>query len=367
MAGREELGMDMEGMAAATAAFKADMDSPENLSVEDINAAVEAPQPAPERSETEESDDPFWGSEDVYLPTETESDPVIEDEIPQEEAPAPSPEIFSYKANGEDKELDLYSDDGKAQVRKALEQYQGMQKAFSDAAQLKRDMKRLKTEKDADNKYKENWDKIEDLKHDRKRLLEFISGEKYDDLMSQEVARKNAYDLGTEEERRLIDYEERIRASEISQKQSQSRSERLAARAEAAQAAALEESTRTSMEIEYNKHVGNLNFEDKGFEVGVKEALWEKSATDLKKYYVKYGKLTKPMFEKVFADNARLWSGMQSQIDSGVDKAIENKKQVAKEKAQVASTRNFGKSATNSDIAKMHPDDIFKWFQKQGR
>jgi hypothetical protein len=183
--------------------------------------------------------------------------------------------------------------------------------------------------------------------------------------MAQEVARRNAYDLGTEEERRLLDYEDRIRATELSHKQREARSERQAAEAKASEERAFELNTRTAMESEYNKHTGNINFEDKNFENEVKEAYWQKSATDLKKYYAKYGKLTSPMYKKVFSDNAKLYGGgMKSQIESGVDKAIENKKQVAREKAQVASTRNYGKSMVDTDLTKLHPDDLFKYFRK---
>ena len=370
MAGSDELGMSMDDMAAATAEFAAEMDSnPANMSDVDINEALTAETPeVTGEPEIEIEDSGFWGDKEDLggdIPLETGSDPVLEEEVPQTEVET-SDEIFSYKANGEDRKLDISSEEGRAELKKALERNFGMEKAFSESAKLKRELKRLTSEKGSDSKYKENWDKIEDLKHNPKALLEFISGQKYDELISQEVARANAYDLGTEDERRVIDYEQRIRDMEIRQKQDQSKSERLAAAAEASEARAMEFNTRTAMETEYNKHVGELNFEDKQYENDIKEAYWQKSANDLKKYYTKYGKLTNKMYAKVFNDNAKIYGGnLKSQIDSGVDKAIQNKKQAAGEKAQVASTRNYGKAVADSDLVNLSPDKLFhKMFRR---
>ena len=71
-------------------------------------------------------------------------------------------------------------------------------------------------------------------------MLEFITGESYEDIMAKEVARKNAYDLGTEDERRIIDYEQRLQDVEVGHKRDKARAERLATEASEAESRAFE-------------------------------------------------------------------------------------------------------------------------------
>lgn len=358
----DELGMDMEAMAAATEQFKAEMDTnPANVELSDINESFTEPLGSTE-PEIELEDSNFWGNkqEEVEIPAELDVDPDAEIEVP-EVGVSPSSEPFRYKANGEDVELDISSEVGLAQIRKALEREAGMDKAFSQSAKLQKQIKQLQSDMASQNKYKENWDKIEDLKHDRKALLELITGESYEDVMAKEVARKNAYDLGTEDERRIIDYEQRLQDVEVGHKRDKARAERLAIEASEAESRAFELNLRSSMEREFFKQTSGMKFEDAAMGNKVKEAIWTMATNDLKAYQTKYGKLTPKMYQKAFSDNAKMIGNQaQAQIDSGVSKAIENRKKSAKEKAQLSSTRNYGQSLADTDLASLPPDKLFQ-------
>ena len=115
------------------------------------------------------------------------------------------------------------------------------------------------------------------------------------------------------------------------------------------------------MEREFFSQTNGMKFEDPAVENKVKTAIWTMAANDLKGYQAKYGKLTPKMYKKAFSDNAKMIGNQaQSQIDSGVSKAIENKKRSAKEKAQLSSTRNYGTNMADTDLVSLSPDKLFQ-------
>lgn len=365
----DELGGDL---AALTEQFKGNVEAEAeiNTSVDSINDALAEPNSLEPEAEVDIPDSEFWASEDDFgldlsgMEDGSQPESRISDEIEQK-MPDKVGQILKYKGAGEELELDLSSDEGRAQAIEALEKYQGMQKAFAEKAELERQLKSLEANSGDLGKYKESWDKLEDMKHDRRALLEFLTDENYDDFIAKEIARKNAYDLGTEDEKRVMDYEDRIRKIEIESQREKSANERRVREAQQAEERAEEIRITTSMTNEFTKYAEAITHESPEFVNEMKKAMWQKSAGDLKGYAQKYGKITNKMVQKVFADNSKLFGGgVKKQIEKGVEKAIEDKKQKAVEHAQVASTKNYGSNIVDKDLASMSPDKLFKFFQK---
>lgn len=365
----DELGGDLSTL---TEQFKAEaaVEQTVDTAVDTLNEVMAEPNSPEPEAEVNIPDSDFWSGDDDFgldlsmLEEESQPETRISDEIEQK-MPDKVGQILKYKANGEELELDLSSDEGRNQAIEALQRHGGMAKAYNEVAELKRKLKTFESNSGDLGKYKESWDKLEDMKHDRKALLEFLTDENYEDFISKEIARKNAYDLGTEDERRVMDYEDRLRKIEIDSQREASANERRVREARQSEERADEMRIKSGMEVEFSKYSSQIQHESPEFVNEMKKAMWQKSAGDLKKYADKYGQITNKMIQKVFADNGKLFgAGVQKQIEKGVEKAIEDKKQKAVEHAQVASAKNYGSNIGEKDLMSLSPDKLFNYFKK---
>ncbi len=364
MAVQDELGLDMSELAAATESFKseASIDSPDNMDIVNLNKAVFADNALGEEispdfdATVEVEDGEFWAGAEEDAGTE---DPEAEISIPD------NGQILRYKANGEEVELDMSTDEGRAQAIEALSKLGGMQKAFSDSARNKKENTSLSKKIEELSKYRESWDKLEDLKHDRKALLEFVTGESYSDFMSSELAKKAAYEGGTEDQRQIMDYEDRMQAIEAEHRRDRESRERDIQKAQDLRQEADYETWNMWSQNELSKYVDKIPNTNEVRANKLKKTIWRESIADIKSYYTKYGKITNKMVAKAFRDNADTILGTyDSEVQNGVNKAIENKRVQAREKAQVAGSKNYGSGQIDNDWTKLSPTDLFKRFKK---
>ena len=361
----DELGLDMSQMAEASAGFAAadgQPSSPTNLDIDAINELAfegnELGHPDLE-STVDVEDSEFWagneGAEEVGS-----DEPGVEAQIPSDLS-----QILKYKANGTDVELDLTTEEGRTKAIDALSRQAGMDKAFSESAQLKKQNKKFQMQLDELSKYRESWDKLEDLKHDRQGLLEFVTGESYQDFMNNELSRRQAYESGSDEERRAMDYEERMQSMEAEMRRDKESREREIQKAQDLRSEADYEKWNMWSQNELQKYADKIPNSNPVRANKLRKALWRESIADVKSYYSKYGKVTNKMVHKAFKDNADAMLGLyDTEVQNGVEKAIENKKVQAREKAQVASTKNYESAQINSDWASMDPTKLFQHFKK---
>lgn len=301
-------------------------------------------------------DDPEFDVESTWADDESESqdNPKVSKSDTPENKPA---QTIKFKANGEDIELSL------EEAQKRLSLAEGARQALQDRATLKKEVANLKKQSEELAKYKDTWDKLESVKHDRKQLLELITGESYDDIMQREAERRDIYQYGTDEQKRLLEYSEKLQKLERERELENSRRESQVQQAEQAKFDAEKQRVQTTMEREYYKHELPEDL-DPAAANKLKAMLWQQSASDLKQYYQKYGKITNKMVEKAFADNANVLLGAHSkQVDKKVNEIRESEKQSAKEKAQLASTKDSG-ITMDANLAKLNPNQLFDFFRK---
>jgi hypothetical protein len=285
-----------------------------------------------------------------------ESTPISSEADTPDTSDEPS-QTIKFKANGEDIELSV------EEAQKRLSMAEGARQALQDRSKLRKEAKAKDQEIEALRQYKDTWEKLEAIKHDRQKLLETITGESYDDFLSQEAERREIYQNGTDEQRRLLEQADKIEKLERAQAADSQRREADLNKAETAKFDAEKQRVQNSMEREYYKHKLPEGVEGSA-QNKLKNMLWKQSADDLKQYYQKYGKITNKMVEKSFKDNANvLFNSHKQAVAKGVSEVRETKKQAAKEKAQIASVKNSDQGIA-PDVLKMNPNQLFDLFRK---
>lgn len=359
---RDELSVDMSSVMKEASAFSSPAPEPTQSS--------SVPQPDADDG-FEAPDSPFWSD-----PNKEFGDLGFDEAVAPDNAnktatnradEAAKSAALTYKANGKEHTLDLSKPEVVAEVQRKLAMADGMKKAFAEQAKVKQQMAEMQAQLAEAREFKESWDKLEQLRYDKSKLIEVLTGQKYDDLIQEEVAKHNIKTMGTDEERQLLTQQERIKALEERLKFGEEKTakeianaEKQKAAAEKAQEAAQQEQLKTSIDREFFKNVDDSMADD------VKELVYQKSILDLKKLHKTYGKVTNKMVEKTFAENSkRLKSFQQEAVDTQVSKALDSKKQTATAAAQAASTKNYQGDADLAKLASLNPTDLFRAFRFQ--
>jgi hypothetical protein len=276
--------------------------------------------------------------------------------VESQEAPKPS-ETIKFKANGEEIEISL------EEAKQKLSLVEGSRQALQDRAKLSKELKELRKQAQELAEYKDTWEKLEAVKHDRKQLLELITGESYDDVVAREAERRELYRNGTDEQKQLLEYAERVQRLEREREVDQKRRDTEMTRIEQAKFDAERDRVKTAMEREYFKHKLPEGL-DPAAQKKLGAMVWQQSVADLKSYYNQYGKITNKMVEKAFADNASLLThSVAKSADKHASVVSEERKKQAVEKAQIASTRNYD-SGDLSKLTGMNPNQLFDFFKK---
>lgn len=359
---RDELSVDMSSLMQEASAA--------SVSAPSISPGTSVPQPDADDG-FEAPDSPFWSDSnkefgDLNFDEAKAPDNANKTATSRADEAAKSAAL-TYKANGKEHTLDLSNPEVVADVQRKLAMADGMKKAFAEQAKTKQQMVEMQAQLAEAREFKDSWDKLEQLKYDKSKLFEVLTGQKYDDLIQEEVAKHNIKTMGTDEDRQLLTQQERIKALEDRLKFGEEKTakevahaDKRKAAAEKAQEAAQQEQLKTSIDREFFKNVDASMADD------VKELVYQKSILDLKKLHKTYGKVTNKMVEKTFAENSkRLKSFQQEALNTIESKAIDSKKQTATAAAQAASTKNYQGDADMAKLAKLNPTDLFRAFKFQ--
>lgn len=354
-------------LAEATAAFAKDLASNQPGTPESAPTGIN-PEPVQKiDSDIEVPDSPFWSKEEEIVPgfkVKTEQKP--EAQKPEESAKGSAPNVLTAKANGKEIQLDLSNPEHLARVQKAVAAFEGTQKAFAKAAKVEQQAelkaKQLEAELQEARQYKDSWDKLEQLRHDKGKLLELITGQSYDDFIQKEVERQQILKYGTEEEKALVQQSERatvleqkLKAMEAAASKREEDAQRAAKIAQEAQDAAANEQVKSQLQKSFFDHVKAELPDD------LKQLVYQKTILDLKKLHKEYGRVTNKMIDKTMSDNAkRLSTFQESSVQSELNKAVENKKQTATAQAQAASTKNYEQDVEGLNLASLTPDKLFQ-------
>jgi murein DD-endopeptidase MepM/ murein hydrolase activator NlpD len=302
------------------------------------------------------------GKQDAKAPGQPAGDATKTAAARADEAAKAAAAVITYKSNGKEKTIDLTKPEAVEDLKRKLAIAEGNEKAFETAAQYKQKMQAMEAELKQAREAAQLWDKVEALRYDKAKLIELFTGQKYDDFIGEEVAKHNIKTMGTEEERRLLEQQDRIRALEERLKLGEEMTKKQAAEAEkkkqaaeAAKAEAQQEWLKTNIDREYFRHTDGIQDDS------VKELVYQKSILDIKKMYKEYGKVTNKMVEKAFADNAKRLKVFHEQtVDASTTKALDSKRQAASVAAEAASTKNYEADVETSNLANLSPDKLFK-------
>ena len=272
------------------------------------------------------------------------------------------PQTIKFKANGEDKELSL------EEAQKQLSLAEGARQALNDRAKLKKESDELKKQLEEAKQYKEKWDALEAVKHDRKKVLETLTGQSYDDFITQEIQRREIHQYGTEEQKQLLDYSERVAKLERERQLETSKREEQLKKTQEARDAAEELQFNNTLEREYHKQLESMPKElDPARATRFKNILWNSAKIELKQYAEKYGKITHKMVEKAFKDNAEaLFQGTTELVDKKLSQALDSQKKTAKEQAQLASVKQT-RPVSNVDISRMSSNQLIDYYNSKKR
>lgn len=299
---------------------------------------VEAPEPEPE-VEVEASS--FWDDE----PQSTELEPEqVEESLPEG--------TITYKADGEVLSATM------EEAQKALSLAKGARKAFSDRARLKKRLQEIeKTARELET-YKKTWDDLEAIRDNPALLYETITGQPFSTFIEQEMERRRVYNEASPAERHAMDREDE--ALKLRRELEKERRERESVTKRIEQREYETEKTQLSqqMQREFLKHelppTDNPQIATK-----LRKMLWRDAISDIKEYIADGYKLNDAMIRKAFKDSAAAITAFySSEVEKGVVKQTELKKAAAREKAQVASTKNY-KPVIDKKLASMNPLDLF--------
>lgn len=313
--------------------------------VDEINDALEATVDVPLSGFWDNAEEPEQDEQPVSL---SEAD---------EQADVPQSGIISFKANGEERQMTLEEASKKLDLdastisqipqeslKRALAKVVGSERAFTKLAQTTKEMKDLQSKLPELEKRAQLLDKLEEIKHDPKLLLNLITGQDYDSFMQDQIRRYEIMKNGSEADKKALEREERLAALE----------RRMADEEDAkAEAAKLQEQKayesekgelKGLLESEFFKHQFDLG--DDADSNDVNEILWERGQRQLSRYVKKYQdhpkfkELLPKMVQKAFEDEAgKLRRLTTKPVQAKVDEVIAKKRQKAAEQAQVSAGR----------------------------
>ena len=340
MATFDELAVSPEEMAQAAEAVSTPSDADIEAAVtdtttpEELEATVDVPESA------------FW-DENVAA----DSDDIAEPE-PDLEVPHSDGETLTYKVNGREQTVSL------EEAKKLLSHVGGAKKAFSDKAKMRRQLDKAKAEREELLPYKEAMDKLEKYKDDHDELVRVLTGKSLDDLAQQKAERLRVYEAATPEERQLLDYEARMQALEAKQAREIAELERKLQEAEAREYAAEEKQLYGKLEREYHKY--ELPAADPAVKNRLGKMLWRNAIADLKEFDEAGYEINEKVIRKAFKDNYSALNNLYGEeVERGMQQKTTAKRIAAKEKAQLASTRNYTPTI-DKDLVGLNPTDLFK-------
>jgi hypothetical protein len=352
---KDELAVDMTDMAAA---------AKEALGQVETDAAIEVAETPEALQETIEVDNmDFWGEAEAETPQdepadeaadESDDELVVEDaEVPQEES-ADAEGILTYKANGEDVQIDLRDPATLDALRKNLSFIDGARKAFSDKNKLRQEAKQLNTQLEEFRGYKESWDKLEAIKDNPEQLYEILTGEKFGDMVQRKVDQKAIYNEASEEDRKIMDYEERIARMERDHARAAKQRESEMNEAQSVRRDAAKRDLKSRMEQEFNKY--DIFGQDPNSN-RARKMLWQSAIYDLQEQGNE-----NPSTEAIiaaFRDNANALQVTQKTGATKKTEAARKAKKKTAKRAAAAAAQTPNKSSAPDELVGLDPVSLF--------
>jgi len=359
MAVKDELTLDPSELQQAGQAALADSKQLES------ELAIEEPASTLDDGDIEVESD-FWDTDEPFGVTKEDIEQEQTDEVEEstdelvsedEVSEVGAPTTFTYKANGEEVEFKL-DEQGIEELKQKLPLLDGARKAFSDKAKVQRKFKQAQAELEEYKPYKANWDKLEAIRDDHAKAFEIITGKNYEEFIAAEVEKRDQYRNASEEERRVLDYENELaRVKSLHEKERQKR-EAQAKQIEDRMYQTEKADMQSKLRREYEKYEVPVS-DNPATTSRIKKMLWQSSVDDIKAYQQRYGKLTQKMIEKAFKENA---SALKSAYNTAVDKKVEEvstqKRESATKRAQAAATRNYD-GKVERELTKLDPLTLF--------
>lgn len=283
-------------------------------------------------------------------------------EIESSPAPTPTPSSKSvpstsnikYKANGEEFTA------SEEEARKALSLAKGARKAFSDLAEAKKKLKNYENAEPELNRYKEFMAKLQELGSDDYAVYKMLTGRDLRDVIQQEATYRTQYEVASDEERRIMDYERKFKEMENKQKLAEQRM-----KAKEDEQLKLADSNKRSeltnvLVPTFNKFTSHIESKVPNLSSTIKEMYWTSSVEKIKRLAKDGYEVTPKLVNYVFNQNAKvLINGHQNQVATGVKEVTSKRSQVAKQKAEAASQKNY-ENPEAQKLSKKNPLDLFK-------
>lgn len=358
---QDELSVDLE--AATAEAMK-------SLSTDrEIEAAIAPSDSSPELEETIDTENgQFWG-EDDELDFGSSKSKASKTEASDEDADVPhGNEIISYKANGKEVKLNLNDPNDREKLTKDLALVDGARKAFSDKNQLRQRLKKIEESQNELVKYKESWDKLEAIKEDPAELYRVLTGEDFNTMIEREAEKRSIYSNASEEDRKIMDYEDRIRRMELAQEREAAKRAKELEQIESRKYEAEKSELHNQMQQEFFKY----EFPEDLSPVAanrLRKMLWRNSVADVQEYIKQGYKFSDRMVAKAFKDNASAVQAFYKNVTTKETKAgTEARKSEASEKAAAAATKNYKQNPKDVDeLVSKDPLSIFQAFRRGRR
>ena len=358
---QDELSVDIAAAAA---------EASKSLSTDKaIESAIETSDLSPELDETVDTENgEFWG-EDDELDFGSSKAKASENESDDEDADVPQGnEIISYKANGKEVKLNLNDANDREKLTKDLALVDGARKAFSDKNALRQRLKKIETDQANLAKYKESWDKLESIKEDPAELYRVLTGEDFNTMIEREAEKRSIYSNASEEDRKIMDYEDRIRRMELAQERESTKRTKELEKIEARKYEADKSELHGKMQQEFFKY----EFPEDLSPVAanrLRKMLWRNSVADVQDYIKQGYKFSDRMVNKAFKDNASAVQAFYKNVANKESKAgTEARKSEASEKAAAAATKNYKQPSKDiDDMVSKDPLSIFQAFRRGRR
>lgn len=338
---KDDLVLSNEQIAAelASDADGADTDTATEEQASPLDSDAEIPSWEDQQSDEEEAD--------------------LDADTPQAKRKQPQA-VRQYKANGKTHDVD-HSDTKR--VDELITLGLGARQVFSERDKLRKEQAAKDAELAEVRKYKGLWDKLEASKGDHDALYEKIFGKKFDEATAERRKWSDDYDAASPAERRVMDMQKQMEAQQRAwsdkQKQVEEAEKTVAQRAEEAQ----RREVKASLLPDFHKHEFSQKIKDPETAAEMNAALWRLTVGNLRKQFGTMDELDPEAVRREFAKVAKMLGGNATeQAKAEVAKVTEEKKQVSKQKAQVASTRNYAGSGETAKLAK--EKDPVKLFRK---
>jgi hypothetical protein len=256
-----------------------------------------------------------------------------------------APQVRKFKANGKDVDVDMGD---QSRVDQLITLGLGARSVFTERDNLKKSLAAKDKQLAEAAKIQKLWNQLEDAKGDHDSLYEKIFGTKFEERALALAKERQDYENASPEERRFLDLQRRLAEAEKSQGQKEADARKRQEALEAKERDAEVREYKAKLSSEFYKHEFSSKVEDPVHAEKLNKILWRQVVADLKSEFGDADEIPADAIRRAFKENASVLSTtIKQQAAKEVKRAVDEKKQTAKQQAQVAATRNYNKRETD--------------------